>query len=141
MALSVSHPVSTRDTNIIPRTLARGLIRDVIRKESYHIMFILKHEKVFFCIMNLQSRDQYHFKGYDKGVMISISATADKYNRNVLSVLYMQISFIQYQVYDKATYLTGMVTSVHPYETFSLIKNNILHQSKNYKNHIENSNF
>jgi hypothetical protein len=31
-----------------------------------------------------------------------------------------------------AKYLTGMVTSVPPYETFSLIKNNILHQSKNY---------
>jgi hypothetical protein len=41
MALSVSHPVSTRDTNIIPRALARGLIRDVIRKEPYHIMFII----------------------------------------------------------------------------------------------------
>ena len=38
-----------------------------------------------------------------------------------------------------AKYLTGMVTSVPPYETFSLIKNNILHQSKNYKNHFENS--
>ena len=38
-------------------------------------------------------------------------------------------------------YLTGMVASVPPYETFSLIKNNILHQSKNYKNHFENSNF
>ena len=34
-----------------------------------------------------------------------------------------------------------MVTSVPPYETFSLIKNNILHQSKIYKNHFENSNF
>ena len=32
-----------------------------------------------------------------------------------------------------AKYLTGMVTSVPPYETFSLIKNNILHQSKNTK--------
>ena len=40
-----------------------------------------------------------------------------------------------------AKYLTGMVTSVPPYETFSLIKNNILHQFKNYKNHFENSNF
>jgi hypothetical protein len=30
-------------------------------------------------------------------------------------------------------YLTGMVTSVPRYETFSLIKNNILHQSKTYK--------
>jgi len=39
-----------------------------------------------------------------------------------------------------AKYLTGMVTSVPPYQTFSL-KNNILHQSKNYKNHFENSNF
>jgi hypothetical protein len=40
-----------------------------------------------------------------------------------------------------AKYLTGMVTSVPPYETFSLIKNNILHQSKNYKNHLENKHF
>jgi len=32
-------------------------------------------------------------------------------------------------------YLKGMVTSVPPYETFSLIKNNILRQSKNYKHH------
>jgi hypothetical protein len=40
-----------------------------------------------------------------------------------------------------AKYLTGMVTSVPTSETFSLIKNNILHQSKNYKNHFENSNF
>jgi len=40
-----------------------------------------------------------------------------------------------------AKYLTGMITSVPPSETFSLIKNNILHQSKNYKNHFENSNF
>jgi hypothetical protein len=39
-----------------------------------------------------------------------------------------------------ATYLTGMVTSVPPYETFSHIKNNILHQSKNYKDHFEKSN-
>jgi hypothetical protein len=30
------------------------------------------------------------FKGYDKWVMISISVTADKYSRNILSVLYMQ---------------------------------------------------
>jgi hypothetical protein len=41
MALSVSHPVSTRDTNIILRALARGLIRDVIWKEPYNIMFII----------------------------------------------------------------------------------------------------
>ena len=40
-----------------------------------------------------------------------------------------------------AKYLTGMVTSVPPSETFSLIINNILHQSKNYENHFENSNF
>jgi len=39
-----------------------------------------------------------------------------------------------------AKYLTGMVTSVPLYETFRLIKNHILHQSKNYKNHFENSN-
>ena len=37
-----------------------------------------------------------------------------------------------------AKYLTGMVTSAHPYETFSLIKNNVLHQSKTYKNHFKN---
>ena len=36
-----------------------------------------------------------------------------------------------------AKYLTGMVASVPPSKTFSLIKNNILHQSKNYKNHFE----
>ena len=36
-------------------------------------------------------------------------------------------------------YLTG--TSVLPYETFSLIQENILHQSKNCKNHFENSPF
>ena len=40
-----------------------------------------------------------------------------------------------------AKYMTGMVTSVSPYETVSLLKNNILHQSKIYKNHFENSNF
>ena len=40
-----------------------------------------------------------------------------------------------------AKYLTGMVTSVLSYTKFILIKNNILHQSKNYKNHLENSNF
>jgi hypothetical protein len=38
-----------------------------------------------------------------------------------------------------AKYLTGMATSVPPgYETFSLIKNNIFHPSKIYKNHLEN---
>ena len=41
----------------------------------------------------------------------------------------------------EAKYLTGMVTSVHPYGTFSLIKNNILHQSKICKNHFKNSNY
>ena len=40
-----------------------------------------------------------------------------------------------------AKYLTGMVTSILPYETFGLIKNNFLHQSKKYNNHFENSNF
>jgi hypothetical protein len=40
-----------------------------------------------------------------------------------------------------AKYLTSMVTIVPPYETFSLLKKNILHQSKIYKNHFENSNF
>jgi hypothetical protein len=33
----------------------------------------------------------------------------------------------------RAKYLTGMVTTIPPYETFSLIKKNILHQSKIYK--------
>jgi hypothetical protein len=36
----------------------------------------------------------------------------------------------------EAKYLTGMVTSVPSYETFSLIKNNILHHFKTYKNHF-----
>ena len=36
--------------------------------------------------------------------------------------------------------MTGMVISVPPYETFSLIKNNILDQSKNYTNDFKNSN-
>jgi len=40
-----------------------------------------------------------------------------------------------------ATYLTGMVTSVPPYGTLNLIKNNIPYQSKNYKNKLENSKF
>ena len=40
-----------------------------------------------------------------------------------------------------AKYMTDMVTSVPPYQTFSLIKYNSFHQSKNYKNHFENSNF
>jgi hypothetical protein len=41
----------------------------------------------------------------------------------------------------RAQYLTDMVTSVPPYETFNLIKYNILRQSKIYNNHFENSNF
>jgi hypothetical protein len=40
-----------------------------------------------------------------------------------------------------AKYLTGMVTSVPPYETQVLLKKNILRQSKINKNHFENSNF
>jgi hypothetical protein len=35
----------------------------------------------------------------------------------------------------------SIITSIPHYETFSLIKNNILHQSTNYKKHFENSNF
>jgi hypothetical protein len=77
MALSVSHPVSTRDTNIIPRALgmilvsrvdtgcdterALGMILvsrvdtgcDTERAISYYVYHILKHENVLFCIMNL----------------------------------------------------------------------------------------
>jgi hypothetical protein len=53
MALSVSHPVSTRDTNIIPRALAHGMILvSPERAISYYVNHILKHEKVLFCIMN-----------------------------------------------------------------------------------------
>jgi hypothetical protein len=88
MALSVSHRASTQDTNIILRALARGLIR----KEPYHIMFIIYLNMRKSCSalwIVTSTRDQYHFKGYDKGAMISISVTADKYSRNVLSVLYM----------------------------------------------------
>ena len=40
-----------------------------------------------------------------------------------------------------AKYLTGMVTSVPPYETFSLIKNDILHQSKIYKKSLRKFKF
>jgi hypothetical protein len=40
-----------------------------------------------------------------------------------------------------AKYWTGMVTSVPPTEIFSLIKNNILHQSKNYKKSLQKFNF
>ena len=38
-------------------------------------------------------------------------------------------------------YLTGMVTSVTLTTKLLVLKNNILHQSKNYKNHFENSSF
>ena len=41
----------------------------------------------------------------------------------------------------EAKYLTWIVTSVPSCETFSLIKNNILHPCKNYKNHSKKSNF
>jgi hypothetical protein len=40
-----------------------------------------------------------------------------------------------------AKYLTDMVTSVPPYTTFSLIKNNILHQSKIYKKSLRKFKF
>ena len=40
-----------------------------------------------------------------------------------------------------AKYLTGMVTSVPIYETFSLIKNIFFVKTKIYKNHFDNSNF
>jgi hypothetical protein len=36
---------------------------------------------------------------------------------------------------------SGQILVRAAHETFSLIKNNILHPSKNYKNHFENSNF
>ena len=39
-----------------------------------------------------------------------------------------------------AKYLTDTVTSFPPSDTFSLIKNNIFHQSKNYRNHFESAN-
>jgi hypothetical protein len=40
MALFVSHPVSTRDFSSMD-DIGRGLIRDVIRKEPYHIMIVI----------------------------------------------------------------------------------------------------
>ena len=40
-----------------------------------------------------------------------------------------------------AKYLPGMAISVPPYETFNLIKNNILHQSKNYKKSLRKFKF
>jgi hypothetical protein len=49
MALSVSHPVSTRDTNIIPRALARG----VIRKEPYHRLVLLSNPFQYFSEWNM----------------------------------------------------------------------------------------
>jgi hypothetical protein len=52
MALSVSHPVSTRDTNIIPRDLAQGLIQDVIRKEPYHIMSSEIYDFIIYLVLN-----------------------------------------------------------------------------------------
>jgi hypothetical protein len=52
-----------------------------------------------------------------------------------------KINDIYFTITFGATYLTGMVTSIPHYETFSLIKNNILHQSTNYKKHFENTNF
>ena len=39
------------------------------------------------------------------------------------------------------SYFWGKIFDRHGHKTFSLIQNNILHQSKNYKNHFENSNF
>ena len=38
-------------------------------------------------------------------------------------------------------YLTGMVTSVPPYETFSLVKNNILHQSQKFQKSLRKLKF
>jgi hypothetical protein len=38
-----------------------------------------------------------------------------------------------------AKYLTGMVTSVPPPKLSVVLKNYILHHSKNYRNHFENS--
>ena len=55
--------------------------------------------------------------------------------------LEVEKSMIHSFSYFWSKYLTGMVTSVPPYETVSLIKNKILHQSKSYKNKFENSNF
>jgi metal-dependent HD superfamily phosphatase/phosphodiesterase len=49
MALSVSHPVSTRDTNIIPRALARGMIL----VEDWYGMWYRKSHKPF----NSENRD------------------------------------------------------------------------------------
>jgi hypothetical protein len=68
---------------------------------------------------------------------------------NIQIVHYFDHSYLEeeksmihsFTVTFEAKYLTGMVTSVPPSETFSLIKNNILHQSNYYKNLFENSNF
>jgi hypothetical protein len=65
MTLSVSHPVSTRNANI-----GRGLIRDVMRKEPYHIIFIIYLNMRKFCSVLWTfslSRDQYHLRGMIKG--------------------------------------------------------------------------
>ena len=57
------------------------------------------------------------FKEYDKGVMISISVTADKYSRNVLSVLYMQIFFILYLTKPYSTLKLGREVDERAYVT------------------------
>ena len=49
MTLSVSHPVSTRDTNIMPR-VDTGC--DTKRAISYYVYHILNHEKFLYYIMN-----------------------------------------------------------------------------------------
>ena len=53
MALSISHPVSTRDTNIIPESFSSRVDTgcDMERAISYYVYHILKHEKVLFCVV------------------------------------------------------------------------------------------
>jgi len=46
MALSVLHPVLTRDTNIIPRTLARGMIL----VEGWYVMLYGKSHIISLCL-------------------------------------------------------------------------------------------
>jgi hypothetical protein len=58
---------------------------------------------------------------------------------NIQIVHYFDHGYLEYKesmihsftVNFGAKYFKGMVTSVSPYESFSLIKNNILHHSKN----------
>jgi hypothetical protein len=51
----------------------------------------------------------------------------------------IHVDMNSFTVTFRAKYLTGMVISVPPYETFNLILKKVLRRSKIYKNHFENN--